>query len=469
MAVILRFFQVPITLLSNQTPVKWLTMPRSFDTMGLSSMLRGRSISATTPARGLWEDTAPAAPVTSEILARVSADVAVVGAGYTGLSAALHLAEAGASVAVLESFDVGFGGSGRNVGLVNAGMWVSPDEVCATLGAKHGERLLGLLGAAPQAVFDLIERHGIHCEPERQGTLHCALGRSGLADLAGRAAQWLRRGAPVEFLSAEATARKTGTEVYSGSLWDHRAGTVQPLAYARGLAHAAMAAGVRLFTRSPALRAAHEGTWTIDSERGSVQAPWLIIATDAYGTGPGCELAKEQIHLPYFNLATAPLDAGQLATILPERQGAWDTQRVLCSFRLDRAGRLIFGSIGALEGIGTRIHTEFARRTIRRIFPQLTAVRFEHTWYGNIGMTANRLPSFHRLAPNAIACNGYNGRGIAPGTVFGKLLADHVRGAIAEDDLPLPMSPIRLPALRTLKQRIYSVGAQIAHLAGSRF
>ena len=272
----------------------------------------------------------------------VSADVVVIGAGYTGLSTALHLAQAGVSVVVLESHDVGFGGSGRNVGLVNAGMWVTPDEVVASLGEHYGERLLRVLGDAPNLVFELIDRHGIQCEPERAGTLHCAVGNGGLEDIERRAAQWRVRGVPVLILSAAETAAKLGTEVYTGALWDRRAGTIQPLGYARGLARAALQAGARLYTRSPVLSASHEhGAWTVRTDRGAAKAQWIVVATDAYSTGPWARIDQEQIHLPYFNLSTAPLDERSLATILPERQGAWDTQRVLCSFRRDRSGRFL--------------------------------------------------------------------------------------------------------------------------------
>ncbi len=421
-------------------------------------------------ARGLWEDTAPAAPAARVLRETISVDVVVVGAGYTGLSAALHLALKGASVAVLESVDVGFGGSGRNVGLVNAGMWVSPDEVAATLGPRFGERLLRVLGEAPALVFELIDRYGIQCEPERKGTLHCAVGNSGLKDLERRAAQWQARGAPVHLLDAAQTADKVGTQVYAGSLWDQRAGTIQPLGYARGLARAALGAGARLHTGSPVRSAAHDhGTWTVRTDLGAAQSKWIIVATDAYTTGPWPGIDGEQIHLPYFNLSTAPLDARSLATILPERQGAWDTQRVLCSFRLDRAGRLIFGSVGALEGAGKYVHAAWAKRALQRIFPRLKEATWEHAWYGRIGMTADRLPRFHKLAPNVVSFSGYNGRGIAPGTMFGRLLAEHIGGSLSEDDLPLPVTEVREPPLRGLKRTLYSLGSQIVHLAQARF
>mgnify|MGYP000438045128 CR=1 FL=1 len=140
-------------------------------------------------SHGLWAATAPPAPDGAPLAGAHQADVVVVGAGYTGLSAALHLAEGGANVVVLEAQDIGFGGSGRNVGLVNAGMWVLPSALPDALGPVHGERLLRLLGDAPAVVFDLVRRHGMACEAEHRGTLHCAVGAAGLKNITERAAE----------------------------------------------------------------------------------------------------------------------------------------------------------------------------------------------------------------------------------------------------------------------------------------
>src|SRR4051794_16713195 len=144
---------------------------------------------------------------------------------------------------VLEAVEVGFGCSGRNVGLVNAGLWMMPHALVSQLGQVHGMRLLALLGEAPSLVFGLIEQHAISCEVARNGTLHCAIGARGLAELEGRARQWQARGAPVRLLDQSQTAQKVGTDAYVGSLLDLRAGTIQPLAYARGLVGAAIKAG----------------------------------------------------------------------------------------------------------------------------------------------------------------------------------------------------------------------------------
>ena len=420
-------------------------------------------------SHGLWELTAPPAPETSGLKGSIRVDTAIVGGGYTGLSAALHLAEAGGNVALLEAVEIGFGGAGRNVGLVNAGMWVMPDVLGDVLGGDYGERLLELLGDAPKLVFDLIERHRIECEVERAGTLHCAVGLKGLRELEQRVAQWSRRGAPVELLNAADTAAKIGSSAYAGSLWDRRAGTIQPLAYARGLARSAVNAGAKIFTRSAVTSAERvDGKWKLQAAGGHVIADRVIVATDAYATGPWSEVRTEQIHLPYFNFATQPLSDNVRASILPERQGAWDTNEVLSSFRFDRAGRLVFGSCGALRGTGAAVHRSWARRALKKLFPQIGDVRFEAEWYGLIGMTDDHLPRFHKLAENVFGFSGYNGRGIAPGTTFGRLLALYALGQLDEKDLPLPASTPIKPNFRSARTALYEVGAQFVHLIEAR-
>ena len=420
-------------------------------------------------SHGLWERTAPAAPVTMPLSGLVKTDVAVIGAGFTGCSAALHLAQGGARVVVLEKAEVGFGAAGRNVGLANAGMWVMPQDIIKELGEDHGNRILNLLGNGPNEVWAAIEKYGIACEATHKGTLHLALGKAGLKELEERCAQWSARGAPVALLDKAETERRVGSSAYEGSLLDMRAGTVQPLAYVRGLARAALAAGAAMHTASPVLRAEVGGRgWRLVTPQGAVEADWVIVATDAYTTQPFAELRLEQVHLPYFNFATTPLSPEQRAHILPGLEGCWDTKEVLNSFRMDAAGRLVFGSVGALKGPGAAIHRAYSRRALARLFPALKGVGFESEWYGMIGMTTNNLPRFHRLGHRVISFSGYNGRGIGTGTVFGRVLAEHILGKIAETELPLPLSaptPIRR---RRLKELYYETGAQAAHFVDQR-
>jgi glycine/D-amino acid oxidase-like deaminating enzyme len=201
-----------------------------------------------------------------------------------------------------------------------------------------------------------------------------------------------------------------------------------------------------------------------------VQAKWLIVATNAYTGSDGIwpTLGEELLRLPYFNLATAPLPKDLASTILPQRQGAWDTAQVLSSLRMDRQGRLVFGSVGALQGTGRKIHRAWGRRALSTLFPQLKNVDFEYEWHGVIGMTENSLPRFHQLGRNAVSFSGYNGRGIAPGTTFGRDLARLVLGEISAQDLALPITDIKPAPLKPLKEFMYEVGAQAAHFVGAR-
>jgi len=420
-------------------------------------------------SHGLWEKTAPPPPATGRLTGERRADVVVVGAGFTGLSAALHLAKAGVSVAVLEAVEIGFGASGRNVGLVNAGLWIMPDEVPGILGKEHGERLLEALGDAPHVVFELIREHGIDCEAEHRGTLHCAADAKGLREIEERARQWQARGAPVRLLDRAETAARVGTPAYLGSLLDDRAGTIQPLAYVRGLAQAAMQAGAEIFTASPVVETKRSADgWCVYTQQGSIEADWIVVATNAYTTAPWPQVRAELVHLPYFNFATPPLPAEALERILPGREGLWDTREILSSLRRDRQGRLVFGSVGALRGAGAAVHSAWAKRSLRKLFPFLGEVSFESAWYGKIGMTADATPRFHRLDRNVIGFSGYNGRGIAPGTVFGRYLARLITGEIGEKDLPLPVTDPREQSFRPLREAYYEAGAQVAHFVGAR-
>ena len=416
-------------------------------------------------SHGLWERTAPPPPPTERLAGDIVADVAIVGAGYTGMSTALHLAERGLGVVVLEAVEIGYGAAGRSTGLVNAGLWVMPFALKGTLGAVHGGRLLDLLRDSPRAVFDIVDKHNIPCELKRVGTIHCGAGEKGAAEIKERARQWQALGAPVRVLDADETRAKTGTSVYPAALLDLRAGTIQPLAYVRGLGRAAIATGARVFTGSPVERIVREGgVWRLTAQGGSVRAKWAVLSTDTYTARIMPELRGEQVVVPFFHVATAPLSDNLRRTILPEGQGAWDTRTVLTGFRTDDAGRLIVGSVGALRGAGAAIHRRWALRHIRTLFPQLGEVTLEHEWYGRIGMTNNHLPRLQAPAENMIALAGYNGRGIAPGTIFGRELARHIAGEVPLDGMFLPVTSARDEPFRAIREGYYEIGSQIAHL-----
>lgn len=226
---------------------------------------------------GLWAVTAADKPACTPLAGEIRTETAIIGGGYTGLSAALHLAKAGTSCVVLEANDVGFGGAGRNVGLVNAGLWLMPEDVISLVGKDHGETLIRVLGASPDLVYGLIDEYGISCEAWRHGTLHCADSGAGYKALQERERQWQKRGAPVRLLEKDEAAQKLGTSVFRGALLDERAGTVQPLGYAYGLANAALKEGARIYTGSPVVGVEKENRkFYLTTPGGQVVADRLI-------------------------------------------------------------------------------------------------------------------------------------------------------------------------------------------------
>jgi glycine/D-amino acid oxidase-like deaminating enzyme len=396
----------------------------------------------------------------------VIADVVIVGGGFTGCSAALHLAEIGIDVRLLEAQTIGHGGSGRNVGLVNAGLWRPPDEVEHALGRDSGQRLSRTLAGAPDLVFDLIARHGIECESMRAGTLHCAHSPRGLADLQSRYRQQAARGAPVRFLDSAESRRVIGSDVFHGALFDPRAGTIQPLAYVRGLARAALVAGATLYEHSPANSFRHEnGVWKVNTGHGTITALTLIQATDSYECRSKQPITLTQVH--YFQCATLPLSAELRSKILPGREGCWDTAMVMSSFRLDHAGRMIIGAVGNLQGASAGTHRHWAARKLASLFPALSGQTFEYSWGGRIGMTSDHLPKVIELGPRGIAIYGYSGRGIGPGSAFGKAAAAWACGN-ANAAFPIPITPPRIEPFTSVKKRYYELGSALTHLFGAR-
>ena len=409
-----------------------------------------------TNALSLWDRTAEEETYAQPLDGDSVTDLAIIGGGFTGLSTALHAAEKGVDCHVLEAQQIGYGGSGRNAGMVNAGLWLPPQDVRAKLGEEPGARLVNTLNDSPETVFSLIEKHQIRCEATRNGTIHAAHSPKGFQDLARRAAEWHRLGAPVDLLSRDEAADKIGSLAFHGGLLDHRAGTINPMGYVRGLARAARGAGAKISTGVTARKLRREGTkWIVETEHGNVTANSVVLATNAYSDDlwPGLNRTYTIIH--YFQLATVPL-GDRVSAILREGQGLWDTGPIMFSLRRDAFNRLIIGSMGRVIGGDGGLSRRWAIRMLRRLFPDLGEVEIETSWHGRIAKTPDHLPRIHRLDDGLYTPVGYNGRGIGPGTLFGKAMAELLAGG-KEEDLPLPVSDPKTLAAAPLVSRVYDL------------
>lgn len=412
----------------------------------------------------LWERLTPERQNAPVLNGERKADVCVIGAGFTGLSAAVHLLEQGRRVCVLEAQQVGTGGSGRNVGLVNAGLWIPPDEIEARLGQAVGEKLNRTLGAAPSLVFSLVDRYSIDCQLRREGTLHMAHNSRGQADLESRCEQWRRRGAPVELLTGAACREATGTTRIAAALLDRRAGTLNPMGYTQGLARAVRSLGGELYERSPVLRLERQGDgdWLVVTAQGAVRAAQVVIASNAYTEGEWTELRRSFFPGYYYQVASVPLEGPEAASILPGGQGSWDTRQVLSSIRRDADGRLLLGSLGN----GARKPEWFIRAWADRIqshyFPRLGKVEWECTWTGCIAFTPEHLMRLFEPAPGLVAVTGYNGRGVTTGSVVGKAFADYLCTGDAEV-LPMPFQPMRAVSAVGVRSGLYEAGFSLYH------
>ena len=400
------------------------------------------------PRAALWTATATPAPECPPLEGDRRTGVVVIGGGFTGLSAALHLAEAGVETILLEAQAPGFGASGRNNGqVVPAYSRHNPDEIAAQFGAERGEAMNAWVQESASLVFDLIRRHGIDCDAQQNGWLMPAHNEARLAVARQKHDQWAARGAPVDFLDAAATAEMTGSQHYAGA-WLHRAGgNIQPLSYARGLARAAQAAGAVLHASSPALAVERAGQdWQVKTPGGTVTADTVVLATNAYTGDLWPDLARSIVPMRLFQAATEPLGDNVARTILPGRQSISDARRVLWAFRKDAEGRIVTGASPLFTMRPSRALARMSCEQLISVFPQINEVRFQHLWDGRIAVTLDRLPRLFDLAEGVYAGLGYSGRGIAMATGMGKLLAERVQGRAAEECpvLPGPAKPLPL-------------------------
>ncbi len=407
----------------------------------------------------LWEATADPAPSYPELGDDVLADVAIVGAGYTGLSAALQIATDGRRAVVLEADTIGWGASGRNGGLVSGKFRVPFHVVAAAHGPEAARRLHRTGKQAVQSVEQLIAEHGISSAAFKMcGYLTAAHSAQALA-AQRTATEWLTRelgDTSSRLCSAEEVAAETGSATYVGGVLHSAAGSLHPLNYARGLARAAAQRGVRIFERSPATRLRRDAAeFRVETAHGAVRARQLILATNAYSARQPATGMLRRRFIPFRSaiIATVPLSGGVLKTILPKDRVVADTRRLLRWYRIVD-GRLVFGGRGALGQEDSQPAFNRLAADMATAFPQLAGVKIDYQWSGLVAMTMDQLPHVGELEDGVFFAAGYNGTGVAMSSQMGRYLSMLTRGEMPELGLlgrplaPIPLHAFTKPAIK---------------------
>ncbi|MDB5416209.1 MAG: Glycine/D-amino acid oxidase [Rubritepida sp.] len=393
---------------------------------------------AVTPYRRLGGEHLDLPPLRGE----EQADIVIVGGGITGCSAALHAAEAGARVTVLEAMTIGWGASSRNSGHLPPATKHEPAEILRRYGREHGQRIIDASASGPQTLVELTQRHGIECGIAIPGILSVAHTPVALRHLEERAAYWESRGEPIEVLDRDTLAAMVGSRFYLGGVLDKRGGSINPLAYVRGLAKAAIAAGARLYEKTPANSLEREGhRWKVSTPEGVIRADRVFLCTNAHTDTLLPGLKQTVLPVRVVQLFTRPLSDNLRRSILPGREPLLDTRRVANAIRMHEDGGLHF-SYGPMMRVGSAPSQAAALARVRELFPQLGEVEIAGWWAGWMGFNPDNSWQMHSPAPGLHAALGCNGRGVVLATLYGRDLARHAAG-VAADDLTLPITPLK--------------------------
>ncbi|MEM9629965.1 MAG: FAD-binding oxidoreductase [Pseudomonadota bacterium] len=361
----------------------------------------------------------------------LTCDVCIIGGGYTGLSAALHLAERGLDVVLLEANRIGWGASGRNGGQVGSGQRVEQTVLEQRHGKAHAKLLWQLAEESKALVKSLIAEHDIACD-YTPGILH-ADHRKGFVEDSRDYVEHLRLVygyEDIHFVSGDEIGSHVGSPRYYGGSLDMGAGHLHPLNFALGLGEAATGAGATVFetTRVTEIEGKGRAKVTVKTEQGSVQAGHLILACNGYLGGLDRQTAAHVMPINNFIVATRPFSGDQAREIIPNNVAVADSKFVINYFRLSADRRLLFGGG---ENYGYRFPEDirsFVREPMREIFPQLADTEIDFGWGGTLAITPKRMPYFARLAPNVLTASGYSGHGVAMATLGGQILAETVAG-----------------------------------------
>jgi glycine/D-amino acid oxidase-like deaminating enzyme len=375
----------------------------------------------------------------------VRADVAVVGAGFTGVSAALSLAERGYEVVVVEANRVGWGASGRNGGqLIDGFVDVDKIESRLDLAAANLAYRMGL--ECRDLVIERIERYGIECDL-KFGFVDLALKQRDLDYFRSEIDRKIRLNYPhkMQFVPKEEISSIIGSDRYIGGLVNSGNGHLHPLNLCIGEARAAAGLGVRIFERSPVTRIRHGQAPVVETENGRVLAKKVVLAGNAYLGRAEPKLYGAVIPAGSYMIATERLDPSLASQLLPMDMAACDQRVGLDYFRLSADKRLLFGGLCNYSGRHPKDISASLRPNMLNVFPQLEDKRIEYEWGGYIAISINRIPQLGRIAENTYYAQGYSGHGLAPSHLAGKVIADAIGGDFERFDVFERIGHLKLP------------------------
>ena len=378
------------------------------------------------------------------------ADVCVIGGGYMGLSTALHLAERGYSVVLVEAQRVGFGASGRNGGQVSADQRLDQQELEAMVGETQARQLWFIAQDSAELVKSLAAKHEINIG-WRDGVIH-AMHRARMVQETHEYADFLNQKynynkiRPMDRDEMRATVR---SDAYHGGTLDMGSGHIHPLRYALGLARACLQAGVMIYEQSR-VTDIHEGSpATVKTEQGQVVADYVVLGCNGYLGRMQKHVAARVMPINNFIAATEPLDDPD--AVLRDGYAVADSKFVINYFRLSEDNRMLFGGG---ESYGYKFPADIAatvRKPMAEIFPQLANARIDYAWGGTLGITLNRMPHFERLSGNILSLSGFSGQGVAMATMAGKIAAEAIAGQAEKFDLMANVPTHRFPGGATLR------------------
>lgn len=407
-----------------------------------------------TDSLSYYAATAHPAPSHPELKGDISADVCIIGAGYTGLSAALELAEAGYKVVVLEARAVGYGASGRNGGQICTGFSSGQEKIEAQLGKDDARKCFAIAEEAKKLITDRIAKYKIDCDL-KWGYLHCIPKPNHFDELKAWKGEWDELGyTDTQVLTKSELQSKLGTTIYHGALREGGAGHFHPLNYCLGLARAATAAGAVIYENSAAISLDTGDKPSARTENGAVRAKYMIIGGNAYlgNTVPG--LYGHVMPVGSYIIATEPLGENRARSLIFDGEAVANTKFIVDYFRLTGDTRLLFGGRASYSTLEPPNLGAYMRPRMLAVFPQLSDVKIDYSWGGYIAITYNRIPDCGRLSPNVYYAHGYSGQGVALAGMYGKLMAECIRGQAERFDLlsrvkhmPFPGGALRTPML----------------------